>query len=432
MSLSNALFSSVTGLDTASTAIGVIGDNISNVSTPGFKERRAEFADILGQSIATAGGFSQTGAGSTVSRISQIFSQGNFESTERPTDLAIEGRGFFILEGPVGRNYSRAGIFTFDNEGLLIDATGLRLQGFGIDPTTLQPIGQLTDVVLNTTLAPPRASTQMDLSVNLDKDANPTGPFLPFDPSNPNTTSDFQTVVTLFDSLGGSHPSSIYFTQTGVNAWSWTATLPPADTTIAPAAVGDTVVVQGGGTMTFDTSGNLTGLTGVPVTFEFSGGAAASQVVDLNFGPVAGVGTGDPTTQFAEDSTVNSATQDGYAPGTLQGISVDRDGFINASFSNGETRPIAQVALATFPNVEGLGAIGNNHFQETRESGQPLVGGPRTGQFGSVRSNSIEQSNVDLAAQFIRLIMNQRAFQANTRTVSTTNELLANLVQLGQ
>ncbi len=173
-------------------------------------------------------------------------------------------------------------------------------------------------------------------------------------------------------------------------------------------------------------------MTGAPVTFEFSGGATPGQVVDLNFGPVAGVGSGDPTTQFAESSTVNSATQDGFAPGTLQGISVDREGFINASFTNGETLPIAQVALATFPNVEGLAAVGNNHFQETRDSGQPLVGGPRTGQFGAVRSNSIEQSNVDLAAQFIRLIMNQRAFQANTRTVSTTNELLANLVQLGQ
>lgn len=432
MSLSNAMFSSVTGLDSASTAISVIGDNIANVSTPGFKERRAEFADVLGQSIATAGGFSQTGAGTTVSRIGQIFSQGSFESTERPTDLAIEGRGFFILDGPTGRAYSRAGIFTFDNEGLLIDATGMRLQGFGVDSTTLQPTGQLGDVVLTTTLAPPQESSQLDISVNLDKDANPTGPFLPFDPANPNTTSDFQTVVTLFDSLGGSHPATLYFTQSGVNAWSWTATLPPADTTTPPAGPTDPVVVQGAGTLTFDTSGSLVGMTGAPVTFEFSGGAAPGQVVDINFGPVAGVGTGDPTTQFAEASTVNSATQDGFAPGTLQGISVDRDGFINASFTNGETLPIAQVALATFPNVEGLAAVGNNHFQETRDSGQPLVGGPRTGQFGAVRSNSIEQSNVDLAAQFIRLIMNQRAFQANTRTVSTTNELLANLVQLGQ
>ncbi|MGI9432259.1 MAG: flagellar hook protein FlgE [Myxococcota bacterium] len=425
MSLSNALFSSVTGLGTASTAISVIGDNIANVSTPGFKERRAEFADVLGQSISTAGGFSQTGAGSTVSRVGQIFSQGSFETTERPTDLAIEGRGFFILEGQVGRNFSRAGIFTFDNAGTLVDSTGLRVQGFGIDPTTLQPVGQLGDIQINATLAPPRPSSEVNLSVNLDANTNPTGPFVPFDPANPDTTADFQSVTTLYDSLGDAHPATIYFTQTGVNTWDWNATLPPA----APPGP---VAVQGGGALTFDTDGLLTGATGSPVTFNFPGGGAPAQVVDIDFGPVAGVGTGDPTTQFADASTVNSATQDGFAPGTLQGIAVDREGFINASFSNGETRPIAQVALATFPNVEGLRAIGNNMFGESRESGQPLVGSAGTGQFGSVRSNSIEQSNVDLAAQFIRLIMNQRAFQANTRTVSTTNELLANLVQLGQ
>jgi flagellar hook protein FlgE len=425
MSLSNALFSSVTGLDTSSTAISVIGDNIANVGTPGFKERRAEFADVLGQSISTTGGFSRTGAGAKVSRVSQIFSQGSFDTTDRPTDLAIEGRGFFILQGNQGRVYTRAGIFTFDNQGILIDAAGLRVQGFGIDPTTLAPTGQLGNIVLTTTLAPPQLSSRIDLSVNLDANANPSGPFLPFDPANPNQTSNFQTVVTLFDSLGNAQPSTVYFTQTGANAWTWNATL-------APAAPGGPVQVQGGGTLAFDTSGNLTGVTGSPVTYNFGGGSAPNQVIDVNFGPVAGVGTGDPTTQFAQASTVNSATQDGFAAGSLLGISVDRDGFLNATFSNGETRPLAQVALATFPNVEGLAAIGNNNFQETRESGQPLVGGPQTGQFGAIRSSTIEQSNVDLAAQFIRLILNQRAFQANTRTVSVTNELLANLVQLGQ
>ncbi|MDH3685679.1 MAG: flagellar hook protein FlgE [Myxococcales bacterium] len=421
MSLSNALFSSVTGLGTASTAISVIGDNIANVSTPGFKERRAEFSDVLGQSLSTAGGFSQTGAGSTVARIGQIFSQGSFETTERPTDLAIEGRGFFILEGQVGRNFSRAGIFTFDNAGTLVDSSGLRVQGFGIDPTTLQPVGQLGDIQINATLAPPRPSTEVNLSVNLDSNELPNGPF---DPADPTTTSGFQTGLTLFDSLGNAQPTNIYYTNTGVNTWEWNATLPDV--------AGGPDIVQGTGTLTFDTQGGLTAVTGSPVTFNFPGGAAPAQVVDIDFGPLVGAGPGDPTTQFAETSTVNSATQDGFAPGTLQGISVDREGFINASFSNGETRPIAQVALATFANVEGLQAIGNNLFSESRDSGQPLVGAAGTGQFGSVRSNSIEQSNVDLAAQFIRLIMNQRAFQANTRTVSTTNELLANLVQLGQ
>lgn len=329
------------------------------------------------------------------------------------------------MDGPGGRSYTRAGIFGFDNQGVLVDANGFRVQGFGIDPLTLQPNGQLGDIVANATLAPPRASTQMALSVNLDANANPTGPFVAFDPNNPVQTSDFQTVVTVFDSLGNAHPSTIYFQQTGTNAWDWFATLPPA-TTPGP------VQVQGNGSLTFDTAGNLTGATGTATTYNFGGGAAPNQAIALDFGPVAGVGTGSPTTMFSQASTTNSATQDGFAAGTLQGINVDADGFVVAAFSNGETQPIAQVGLATFPNIEGLQAIGNNSFQESRASGQALVGAPRTGQFGSIRSANIEQSNVDLAAQFIRLIMNQRAFQANTRTVSTTNELLANLVQLGQ
>ncbi len=430
MSLSSAMFASVTGLGTASTAIGVIGDNIANVSTPGFKQRRAEFADVLGRSISTAGGFAQTGAGSSVLNVSQIFSQGSFESTSRVTDLAIEGGGFFVLDGTQGRSYSRAGLFTFDRNGVLVDTLGQRVQGFGIDPVTLQATGQLGDIVLSNAVAPPRASTQASFSLNLDANAALNGPF---DASNPNGTSSFQSVISLYDSLGAPHSATLYFTRTGGNTWSWNVALATADTTLPPATAGDAIVVQGSGTLSFDTAGNLTAATGSPVTFEFAGGAAAGQAVAIDFGPIAGVGTGDPTTQYAgAQSSVNSQSQDGYGPGTLTSVGVDRSGFFVASFSNGETRPIAQVALATFPSVEGLDAVGNNAFVETRDSGQPLIGAPRTSSFGSIRSNNIEQSNVDLAAQFIQLILQQRAFQANTRTVSTTNELLANLVQLGQ
>ena len=430
MSLSSAMFASVTGLETASTAIGVIGDNIANVSTPGFKERRAEFADVLGRSISTAGGFSQTGAGSTVLNVSQIFSQGSFESTSRTTDLAIEGQGFFVLDGQQGRAYSRAGLFDFDRDGKLVDAIGQRVQGFGIDPVTLQATGQIGDIQLSNAVAAPRASSTATFSLNLDANAAANGPF---DPANPNGTSAFQSVITLYDSLGSPHATTLYFTRTGANAWSWNATLAPADTTTAPANATDPVVVQGNGTLTFDTAGNLTAASGSPVTYQFAGGAAAAQSVALDFGPIAGVGTGSPTTQYAgAQSAVNSQTQDGFGPGTLTSVGVDRSGFFVATFSNGETRPIAQVALASFPNTGGLDSIGNNGFIETRDSGQPIIGAPRSSNFGAIRSNNIEQSNVDLAAQFIRLILQQRAFQANTRTVSTTNELLANLVQLGQ
>ncbi|HBS29405.1 MAG TPA: flagellar hook protein FlgE, partial [Phycisphaerales bacterium] len=251
----------------------------------------------------------------------------------------------------------------------------------------------------------------------------------PLNLSNTTGTANFQTGVTLFDSLGNPHTSDVFFTRTGTNTWSWTATLPPGDTTLPLASPTDTAVAIGSGTLDFDTTGSLIAQTGSPLTYQFSGGGAANQVISIDFGSA---GSLTATTQVAAASSINSQQQDGFAPGTLTSIAVDRSGFFVATFSNGETRPIAQVALASFPAVEGLQAAGNNNWTESRESGQPLIGGPRTGQFGSIRSSNIEQSNVDLAAQFVRLILQQRAFQANTRTVSTTNELLANLVQLGQ
>jgi flagellar hook protein FlgE len=428
MPLSNALFSGVTGLDSTSTAISVIGDNIANVNTPGFKERRAEFADVLGQTISSVNGFSQIGAGSKTMRISQIFSQGTFETTSRPTDLAIEGKGFFILDGSQGRFYSRAGIFTFDRDGYLVNPQELRVQGYGIDTATGLSNGQLGDIQLPSTTAPPSPTSSLEMSVNLDSTSPNTGPFSTVTPAQ---TSNFQSAVTVYDSLGTAHPMTIFFTRTG-GAWSWNATVPATSTTTAPVA-GASIVSMGSGAITFDSNGLLTAPAApVNVNFTPSGGATSPQAIQLDFGPVAGGTAPVETTQFDADSTVNSFSQDGFASGTLQSVVVGRDGYITGLFSNGETINLAQVALASFPNVEGLVSVGDNNLVESRISGQALVGGPQTGSFGSVRASSLEQSNVDLAAQFVRLIINQRAFQANTRTIGVTNELLANLVNLGQ
>lgn len=429
MSLSNALFSSVTGLEVTATAISVIGENIANVNTPGFKQRRVEFADILGQ---TLGGTSQTGSGARVARIIRIDSQGSFETSDRATDMAIEGRGLFILDSGQQRLYTRAGLFGFDNRGYLVDKEGFNVQGFNIDPATGQSNGQLTDIRLIPGIAAPQVTSTANLSLNLDS-RDPQPVVFPFDPGDAVNSSSYSQTVSLIDSLGTSHPARLFFTKTATaNVWNWTATLDPIDTTIPPASPTDPLVVIGGGDLTFSSSGQLTALTGNPVSFDFTGGAAAAQSVIFNFGPLAGIGTGEPTTQFAVISSVNSINQDGFAPGALQGITIDNDGTMIGSFSNGETRNLAQVALALFPNTEGMAATGNNNLLETRASGQPLIGEPTTGQFGAIRANNFEQSNVDLADQFVRLIINQRAFQANTRTVSVVNELLAGVVQLGQ
>lgn len=434
MGITTALFAGVSGLDSQSNAISVIGDNIANVSTPGFKERRADFADVLGQSISTGGSSSQIGAGSKTARISPIFTQGTFETSARATDIAIEGRGFFVIDSQQGRFYSRAGLFQFNDSGQLVDPNGGRVQGFGIDPATGTSNGQLGDVLLDTAVAAPRVTAQIDMSVNLDSRDVVTSPF---DPSNPNTSSNHRTVVTVYDSLGNPHQATVFYSKVSANTWDYTVTLPPASTGTAPASPTDQFVVMaagGSGRLNFDSAGSLASTVPSPlsdVTFDFQGGAASADVT-LNFGPVAGVGTGDASTQFGSDSTTNSFNQDGFGAGLPQSVQFDQQGFLTVQYSNGQVLNVAQVALANFANVEGLQSVGNNNFSESSASGQVLIGEAQSGSFGSIRGSAIESSNVDLAQQFVRMIVAQRAFQANTRTISTTNDLMGALVSLGQ
>jgi flagellar hook protein FlgE len=427
MGLNSALFSSVSGLNSTSTAITVVGDNIANVNTPGFKQRRAEFADVLGQSISSSGGFSQLGAGSKVQRVSTIYSQGTFESSSRVNDLAIEGQGFFVLEGTQGRFVTRAGNFNFDDSGYFVNREGLRVQGYGIDPQTGLSNGQIGDIQVSSSIAPPRATEAVEISANLDANAPILGGAGSFDPTNPNPTSNFRAVLTVYDSLGNEQSATVFFTKIGANDW---------ETNVALAGAGGAFVIQppANQAMTFSDQGVMTVPAGsTAFTFSFGGGAAANQVIDLSFGNLpVGASSVDPTTQFAADSATNAFRQDGFSAGNLLGTTIDAEGFITGQFSNGEQIPLSQLALANFANVEALSAVGNNRLTESRQSGQAVLGTGETGTFGSVRSSNLEQSNVDLATEFVRLIINQRAFQANTRTISVTNELLATLNQLGQ
>ena len=440
MGLQQALFSSVSGLDVASTAITVSGDNIANVNTPGFKERRAEFANVLGQSISAGGGFSQLGAGTKLARVGTVFTQGTFENTGRRTDLAIEGAGFFMLRSGQGDFVTRAGIFGVDLNGNVVNPEGMNLQGFGIDQNTGLSNGQVGDIVLSTSISAPRESDEVELSVNLDSRTPITSAF---DPANPEATSNHRTVVTQYDTQGNPHPATYFFTKTAANTWTINATLGVNDTTTAPTNPPDTIVRQGSQiTMVFDDNGAITshipetggaGSGYTATTFNYAGLTSGAQTVNVSFGSLANNQSGvDATTQFASSSATSAFVQNGYAPGTLQGIAIDRDGYVTGQFSNGESINLALVALANFANVEELSSVGNNRLVESRGSGQALVGAPQSGTFGSIRSSAIEQSNVDLATQFVRLIINQRAFQANTRTISVTNELLAQLNTLGQ
>ena len=434
MSLTNALFSSVSGLETASTQISVIGDNIANASTPGFKEKRAEFSAVLGQSITAGSGFARIGAGVLVNDVGTIFTQGVFETTQRATDLGIGGRGFFVMEGSFGRTYTRSGIFGFDDEGFLIDPNNNRLQGYGIDPATGNSNGVLGDIRVNLPLSPPQQTSALELSMNLDAGSNIIGPSPAFDPANAQATSNAREVVTVYDSLGAPRQATIFFSKTSATTWDYTVTLADADANAA-TRTGDPFVVQNTGQLTFDSAGTLTGITNTNFDFNFddTSGASAIQNLDFSMGPVPGGPTsGTPSTQYNDDTVTNFVSQDGFAPGTLSALEFDVDGKLNGVFTNGETMSLAQVALANFGNVEGLTEIGRSQVIESVESGPPVLAAANTGNLGSIRSSALEKSNVDLAQQFVNLIVSQRAFQANTRTVSVANELLANLVSLGQ
>jgi flagellar hook protein FlgE len=432
MSLTNALFSSVSGLSTASTQISVIGDNIANASTPGFKEKRAEFSAVLGQSITAGSGFAQVGAGVLVNDIGTIFTQGVFETTQRPTDLGISGRGFFVLEGSMGRSYTRSGVFGFDKEGFLVDPNGNRLQGYGIDPASGDSNGALGDIQVNLPLSPPQATESVELGMNLDAGADifPGG----FDPADLDGSTNAREVVTMYDSLGTPRQMTVFFTKTSATEWDFNLTLSDADA--APATrTGNDFVVQGSGTLTFDDAGALQSIsaTNFDLQLDVANGAASPQSFEFTMGPVAGEpSTSAPTTQFNAQTVTNFATQDGFAPGTLSALDINVDGKLNGVFTNGATMSLAQIALANFGNVEGLAEIGGSQVIESVESGPPVLAAANSGNLGSIRSSSLEKSNVDLAQQFVNLIVSQRAFQANTRTVSVANELMANLVGLGQ
>ena len=431
MSLTNALFSSVSGLETASTQISVIGDNIANANTTGFKEKRAEFTAVLGQNITAGAGFAQVGAGARVSDVGTIFSQGVFERTARGTDLGIEGQGFFVVDGLDGRAYTRNGLFGFDSSGTLTDTGGNRVQGYGIDAATGTSNGVLGDITINAQLTAPQATTTIELSVNLDAaDGELPGPF---DPSSPETTSNESQVVRIFDSLGAPRLATVYFTKTGSGTWDYNVTLPREDSATPGAA--DPVIVQGTGTLVFDGDGALSGGTpslGIDLNVNPAGGATSLQPVTVTLGSLTGVPGLDNTTQFSQPYQTNAITQDGFAPGTLESLDIDADGLVNGVFSNGVTASLSQLALANFVAIEGLQDVGASKLIESVASGAPIIAAAGSGSLGSIRSNALENSNVDLAQQFVNLIVSQRAFQANTRTASVANELLANLVSLGQ
>lgn len=429
MTLRNALNTGVSGLITEGRALGVVGDNVANLNTVGFKQSRAIFEDVLGGAV---GGGDAPGFGVRMARTQQIFAQGTLLNTDVPTDVALSGDGFFIVQGSVGgvegSFYTRAGQTTVRNDGTLVNPQGLSLQGYRANPDgTFSSL--LGPIEVPTTTLPPRATTQLNVTANLDSTA--ATPAAAFDPLNPGPTSNFSTAMTVHDSLGTPHTVSVYYRRTGANTWEYHALANGGELTGGVAGRNTEIAA---GTLAFTPSGALQSNTvtaGGTVNFV---GAVPAQPLAYNFGtPIAAGGTGlDGITQFGTPSSVGAQSQDGYAPGDLNAVRIDGDGTVNGIFTNGETIAIGRLAVAKFRSNDGLDRAGHNLWTATRDSGEPAVGSAGTGGRGSIVAGSLEQSNVEVTEQFVDLIAHQRAFQANSKTITTADQMLQELMNISR
>jgi flagellar hook protein FlgE len=426
MSLLTALGSGTTGLEASSLELSVVGDNIANANTIGFKAGRAAFEDALSQSVI--GGTGQIGLGARLEAVQAMIAQGALSTTGVATDLALQGGGYFIVNGAhngaQGTYYTRAGQFTVDRDGYLVNLEGLRVQGFAANPAGALS-GVPTDLLVGTASAQPNPTANVTFRANLQADA----PLIaaPWDPANPSTTSNFSTTVTVYDTLGASHPVQVFFRRTGAGTWDWHAMTDGGGLNGGTPGVLTEIAA---GTLGFDTNGALNAVTQAS---NFNPrGATVPQPLTFNFGDaIAGGGTGLlGVTQFATASASTFIGQDGYGSGQLSSIKIGAQGIITGVFTNGQTRTLGQVAVASFAAEDRMEKIGGNLVAQTMESGQPVVGAPGSGGRGSIVAGALEQSNVDLAEQFVRMIAAQRAFQANSKTITTADQLLSELIAM--
>ncbi|EKD41173.1 MAG: hypothetical protein ACD_73C00814G0009 [uncultured bacterium] len=357
------------------------------------------------------------------------FSQGGFESSSSVTDVAIDGRGFFRIKDANDGSvfFSRSGQFNIDKDGFLVNPDGYRVQGFTLDETTNQVTSNVDDIVISTVPVPPSPSDDVSMSINLDSNGEAPAAF---SLANPTGTSNFSAGVTVYDSLGNDHLVSLYFRKNATNSWQYYALVDGGELTTGTA--GNNVTCASG-TFLFDTDGGLYSVTETTNDFDFMG-ATQSLALSFNFGTSKDDGgTGlDGITQFGSSSTITNISQDGYASGSLKSIEVDADGTISGNYTNGTTQVISQLVVCKFNNEVALKRVGSNNYVETLESGAAVLGAPGSGGNGTLVSSTLEQSNVDLANELIRMVVIQRGFQANSRTITTINDLLAQLVTLGQ
>ncbi|WP_305074292.1 flagellar hook protein FlgE [Propionivibrio sp.] len=408
----------LSGLNASSKALDVVGNNVANSSTVGFKSSSGHFADVYAASLSGSGA-SQVGIGTSLSSVFQQFTQGNITTTNNSLDVAINGGGFFKVTRDNIIAYTRNGQFHADNQGYIINDQNYRLMGYVATATGQIVPSEPAEIRIDTSNIAPQATGaalggNAEMVVNLDS-SKEVPSVSPFNYNNP-LTYTFSTAQTVYDTLGVDHNITYYFVKTATaGEWDVYATLDGAN----PEQMDS---------LTFDTNGQLTSTQPValPTTWAVSTGAATP------------LGSGQPnwnldftgSTSYSGDSTVNSQYQGGYAQGALSSISIGPDGIVLGNYSNGQTKNLAQIVLTTFPNSNGLINLGNNLYQATSTSGEGLDGAPGAGSRGVLQSAAVEESNVDLTAELVNMITLQRNYQANAQSIKTQDQIMQTLVNL--
>jgi len=414
----------LSGLTAESTALSAIANNLANQNTTGYKDTSVLFSDLFYQNLGTTGSGDpiQVGAGTKVGSMPALFTQGSVSATGVPTDVAIQGTGFFAVQNSSGViNYTRAGDFSVDANNFLVTSEGQQVLGYPAVNGVVNTGAGIAPIQLGAgTISPPTATANAQLTLNLNAVS---------------TVGDtFSTPVTIYDSLGASHTLTVTFTNSGPNAWNYSLNIPPTDLSAAGATG-----VLATGTLTFNGNGVLTGDTAT------TGGTAAPPLSNITAIPITGFADGasnqtfnwnllnGPTpviTQVAAPSSTSAAQQDGSSSGSLVNFNIGGDGTITGSFSNGKTQALGELALANFANVDGLQLNGNTDFSPTLASGPPVVGVPGAGGLGTLSGGSLELSNVDIATEFANLIVAQRGFEADAKAVTTFDQITQDTIAL--
>ncbi|MDH1764426.1 flagellar hook protein FlgE [Comamonas aquatica] len=409
----------LSGLNAASKNLDVIGHNISNSNTTGFKSSRTEFNEMVASAMGSSSGSS--GIGVSVATVSQQFSQGVISSSTNGLDMAINGDGFFVVQTGSGVAYTRNGAFQLNKSGELVTVNGDNVQGYAIDTET----GLRTSVALTNLVFPTgspiaaKATENVTATINLDARVDHTETPAP-------ARSTYGTSLEVFDEQGMATPLTMYFEKTDANTWTMYDSL---DATAEPI-----------GQLTFDSTGKLVGVASYDGTatppFTPTGGTTLSTTVTSTNPNTPNPGSVNVdidlsgVTQLGSSFSVARLTQDGYASGELTAVNVGSDGTLMATYSNGVTRAEAQVALAKFTNTQGLVPDGNNNWVTSSDSGPAIYGTAGSGSFGAIQGSALEESNVDLTAQLVNMMTAQRAYQANAQTIKTQDQIFSTLVNL--